>query len=70
MKAEETAKELVEKMHKKMYSDGIYDASQCAIICCEEIINGTIMNEKELKFWPGDSDSRWWYLFNYQIVRE
>ena len=44
MTPKEKAKELVDKMHSKMYSDGIYDAKQCALICVDEII-------EEIKEW-------------------
>lgn len=38
MTPKEKAEELIEKMHKCMFSDGQYDATQCAIIAVEEII--------------------------------
>jgi len=37
MTAKAKAKELVDKMKSKMYSDGDYDAKQCALICVNEI---------------------------------
>jgi len=41
MEAKEKAKQLLNKMHKNLYSDGIYDAKQCALICVDELINST-----------------------------
>ena len=38
MKPQEKAKELVDKMKSKLYSDGLYDAKQCALIAVDEIL--------------------------------
>lgn len=38
MTPKEKAEVLVHDMHSKLYSDGRYDAIQCAIIAVEEII--------------------------------
>jgi len=38
MTQEEQARALVNEMHSKMYSDGYYDAKQCALICARWIL--------------------------------
>lgn len=38
MTAKEKAKELVSNMKNCLFSDGLYDARQCAIICVDEVI--------------------------------
>ena len=42
--AEEEAKELINEMHSKLYSDGFYDAKQCAILAQERILELPIWN--------------------------
>ena len=44
------AKELIHKMKTKLYSDGLYDAKQCALVAVDEIlsnIDATILYNKE-----------------------
>ena len=51
--AEEEAKELINEMHSKLYSDGFYDARCCAIIAQQRILELPIWNTfniEELKF--------------------
>ena len=52
MNSKEKAKALVDKMKKCLSSDGLYDAKQCALVCCDEIllelksVGFSITNEK------------------------
>lgn len=39
MTQKEKAKELVGKMKNCLFSDGLYDAKQCATICVDEILS-------------------------------
>ena len=44
------ANELIHKMKTKLYSDGLYDAKQCALVAVDEIlsnIDATILYNKE-----------------------
>jgi hypothetical protein len=56
MTPKEKAKELFEKMKLCLFSDGDYDAKQCALIAVEEILNAIDWHEfevpnKEITYW-------------------
>ena len=48
MKPKEKAEELVDKMKLCLFSDGYYDAKQCALIAVDEILNVGFMDTNDL----------------------
>ncbi len=70
----EKAKELVDKMKLFLFSDGDYDAKQCALIAVDEILNlGILMTqlnlEKANKIVPNNSQKEYWKKVKKEIKK-
>jgi hypothetical protein len=59
MEAKEKAKQLVEKMlNEQSYTEDLYDAKKCALICVDELINYS-------KEWDKD----YWHAVKREIIK-
>jgi len=62
MTPKEKAEELLEKMHKCLFSDGLYDAKQCSMVAVEEVVDQWDYIDTYLGDGRGELNPnlRWW----------
>ena len=64
MTPKEKAKELIEKMSKRIILDGLYDAKSCAIVTVNEII--LLLKNLDNK-WHSSEDNDLTSMFSYEV---